>query len=106
MIQLPSDAPGSAAWGRAGLPLMAVCPTGHRRCVPQRFLKTDNDDATPLYSRPFKCFVCGSREVILFAIETQAELDEVRSTFLVRKGLPLGTAMSTNDAADPEDRFL
>jgi hypothetical protein len=28
--------------------------------------------------RPFKCRACGSREVTLFAIESQAELEEVQ----------------------------
>ena len=45
--------------------------------MPWRHLKTHDDDETPLYGRPFKCFVCSSREVTLFAIETQAELDAI-----------------------------
>ncbi len=106
MIQLPPDAPGSAACGRSGLPLMAICPGGHRRSVPWRSLKTDNDDETPLYGRPFKCFVCGSRDVTLFTIETQAELDAVRSTFLRPERGDRGIRMITTEPRDPEDLFL
>jgi hypothetical protein len=40
MIEIPRDAPGSIACGRSGLPLLAVCPAGHRRTVPFRLLKT------------------------------------------------------------------
>ena len=106
MIQLSPDAPGSAACGRSGLPLMAVCPAGHRRSVRWRSLKTDNDDETPLCGRPFKCFVCGSRDVTLFAIETQAELDAVHSTFLPPERVDRGIRMSTTGPRDPEDLFL
>lgn len=106
MIQLPLDAPCGAACGRSGLPLMAVCPAGHRRSVPWPSLKTHNDDETPLDSRPFKCFVCGCHEVTLFAIETQAELDEVRATLLRREGVNRGIGIRTNEPEDPEVRFL
>ena len=79
MIQIPRDAPGLIACGRSGLPLLAICPAGHRRTVPFRLLKTSEHDRTPLYARPFKCRECGSGEVAtLYAIETQAELDELR----------------------------
>lgn len=76
MIELPRDAPGSAACGRSGLPLLAVCPAGHRRTIPFRRLQTGPGDATPIYGRPFECRECGSAEVTLFALEMQAELDE------------------------------
>ena len=39
MIQIPRDAPGLIACGRSGLPLLAICPAGHRRTVPFRLLK-------------------------------------------------------------------
>jgi hypothetical protein len=79
MIQIARDAPGSIACGRSGLPLLAICPNGHRRTVPFRLLKTSEHDRTPLYGRPFKCRECGSREIAaLYAIEPQAELDELR----------------------------
>jgi hypothetical protein len=56
----------------------AICPSGHRWLIPFRLLKTGPDDRTPLYGRPFRCKACGSREVALFSIESQAELDEVQ----------------------------
>ena len=74
MIGIPRDAPGSVACGRSGLPLLAICPIGHNRLVAFRLLKTSEADRTPIYARPFKCRACGSREVTLFAIESQAEL--------------------------------
>lgn len=80
MQLIPRDAPASIACGRSGLPLLAVCFTGHRRTVPFRLLKAHDDDRSPLYARPFLCRACGSREVTLFAIESQAELDAVRRT--------------------------
>jgi hypothetical protein len=51
------------------------------RAPPHRALppsETSADDRSPLYSRPFKCKACGSRDVILFAIESQAELAEIQ----------------------------
>jgi hypothetical protein len=77
MIEIPQDAPGSVA---CGLPLLAICPAGHRRTIPFRLLKTGPDDRTPLYGRPFKCRACGSREVTLFDMGSQAELDAVQAT--------------------------
>jgi hypothetical protein len=77
-IEIARDAPGSVACGRSGLPLLVVCPCGRRRLIPFRLLKTRDTDRIPLYCRPFKCRVCGSGEVTLFDIETQAELDAVR----------------------------
>ena len=78
MNDLSWNAPGSAAFGRSGLPLLAICPNGHRRMVPFRLLKTSEADRTPLYGRPFKCRACGSAEVTLFAIESQAELEGIQ----------------------------
>jgi hypothetical protein len=48
MIEIARDAPASAACGRSGLPLLAICPNGHRRTVPFRLLKTSDGDRTPL----------------------------------------------------------
>ena len=78
MIGIPRDAPGSVTCGRSGLPLLAICPIGHNRLVAFRLLKTSETDRTPLYGRPFKCKACGSREVTLFAILNQAELDAIQ----------------------------
>jgi hypothetical protein len=96
------DAPGSIACGLSGLPLLAICPIGHRRTAPFRLLKTSEDDRTPLYGRPFKCRDCGSREVAaLYAIETQAELDELRQVPLApRPALPHSTHRPPNTDAD------
>jgi hypothetical protein len=71
MIEIPRDATGSVACGRSGLPLLAMCPNGHRRMIPFRLLKTGPADRTPLYGRPFKCRVCGSLEVTLYDTESQ-----------------------------------
>ena len=49
-----------------------------RRTAPFRLLKTHDGDTTRLYGRPFKCRSYGSREVTLFLIYDQAELDEIR----------------------------
>jgi len=80
MRHLTIDAPGSAACGRSGLPLVALCGNDHRRLVPFRLLKTGNDDRSSLYGRPFVCKECGNRKVTLFAIESQIELDALRRT--------------------------
>ena len=77
MIEIARDAPGCVPCGRSGLPLLEVCPCGHRCTVPFRLLKTSETDCTALYGRPFRCRTCGS-EVALFDIESQAELDEVQ----------------------------
>jgi hypothetical protein len=79
MMEIARDAPGPVACGRSGLPLLAVCPNWHRRTVPIRLLKTSEDDRSLLYGRPFKCRACGSGEVNLFAIESQAELDGIQA---------------------------
>ncbi|MDB5575313.1 MAG: hypothetical protein JWR80_489 [Bradyrhizobium sp.] len=82
MIELSKDAPGEAACGYSGRPLVALCPCGRRRFIVFRRLKTDFGDRTPLYSRPFKCPGCGSIEVALFALESQAEMDTLRPEML------------------------
>jgi hypothetical protein len=61
-------------------------PDRHNRLVPFRLLKTSESDGTPLYGRPFKCRACGSREVTLFAIESQADLDAVQQAMAGAKG--------------------
>jgi hypothetical protein len=43
-------------------------------------LGLQDGEATPLYGWPFKCRTCASRDVTLFDIESQAELDQVRPT--------------------------
>jgi len=58
--------------------LLAACPLGHQHTLPFRLFKTSETDRTPLYGRPFKCKSCGSAEVTLFAIESQAELAEIQ----------------------------
>ena len=80
MRQIPVDAPASIACGRSGLPLLACCGNGHRRTVPFRLLRTHDDDSSRLYARPFLCKSCGSRDVTLFTIDSQAELDALRWT--------------------------
>ena len=100
MIEIPQDAPGSVACGRSGLPLLAICPNGHRRAVPFRRLRTSETDRTPLYARPFECKACGSREVTLFAIESQAELDEIQQA-LPRPKQP-AQAPTTHARPDPD----
>jgi hypothetical protein len=78
MFEIARDAPGSVVCRRSGLPLLAICPNGHRRTVPFRLLKTSETDITPLYGRPFKCKACGSPEVVLFAVENHTELNEIQ----------------------------
>jgi hypothetical protein len=104
MIEVPHDAPGSVACGRSGLPLLAVCPNGHRRTVPFRLLKTGLDDRTPIYGRPFKCRTCGSREVTLFAIESQAELADIQVA--VAEPQKPAEAPSTHRPRDPNAAFV
>jgi hypothetical protein len=98
MLEIARDAPGAVACGRSGLPLLAVCSSGHRRTIPFRLLKTSDDDRRPLYGRPFKCRTCGSREVTLFDIESQAELVEVQRSLEPR---PPTKAHSTHPPPDP-----
>jgi hypothetical protein len=100
MIAIPRDAPGSVACGRSGLPLLAICPIGHNRLVPFRLLKTSETDRTPLYGRPFKCKACGSREVTLFAIESQAELDAIQQAMAGPK--PPAETPTTHARPDPD----
>jgi hypothetical protein len=103
MIGIARDAPGSVACGRSGLPLLAICPIGHNRLVAFRLLKTSEIDRTSLYGRPFKCKACGSREVTLFAIESQSELDEVQQA-MARK--PRSEAPTTHPPPDPHVGLL
>jgi hypothetical protein len=103
MIGTPRDAPGSVACGRSGLPLLAICPIGHNRLVAFRLLKTSESDRTPLYGRPFKCKACGSREVTLFAVESQAELDDIQQTMA---GPRQPAQAPTNYARPDPDRGL
>jgi hypothetical protein len=103
-IEIPQDAPGSVACGRSGLPLLASCSNGHRRMIPFRLLKTGPDDRTPLYGQPFKCRTCGSREVTLFAIESQAELDAVQQA-MAGSNQP-AQAPTTHARPDPDKRLI
>ncbi|MPZ36366.1 MAG: hypothetical protein GEV13_36375 [Rhodospirillales bacterium] len=103
MLQLPQDAPGSVATGRSGRPLLAICSSGHRRTVPFRLLMASEADRTPLYGRPFKCRACGSREVTLFDIESQAELDHVRTSLPSEEVI---RAPTTHRPPDPHADFV
>ena len=104
MIAIPQDAPASVACGRSGLPLLAVCPMGHRRTAPFRLLKTSENDTTLLYGRPYRCRQCDSPEVTLFAVESQAELDDLRRAIA---GPPKSTrAPTTHPARDPYADFV
>lgn len=104
MIAISRDAPGSAACGRSGLPLLAICPSGHRRTVSFRRLATSEVDRTPLYGRPFKCRECGSPDVPLFAIESQAQLDDVRRSFPSNQQPT--QAPTTHRPGDPDEGLL
>jgi hypothetical protein len=104
MIEISRDAPGSIACGRSGLPLLAVCPNRHRRTVPFRLVRTSESDRTPLYGRPFKCRACGSPQVTLYDIESQAELDALRST-MAEPPKP-ATGPTTHPSPDPDAGFV
>jgi hypothetical protein len=69
--------PGSIACGRSGLPLLAICPNRHRRTVPVRLLKTSSTIGRRSKADRSSNRACGSAEVTLFGIESQAELEEV-----------------------------
>ena len=104
MIAIPRDAPGAVACGRSGLPLLAICAIGHNRLVPFRLLKTSATDRTPINGRPFKCKACGSRDVTLFSIDSQAELDTVQKALA---GPPKpARAPTTHPAPDPHASFV
>jgi hypothetical protein len=100
MHQIPRAAPGSYACSRSDLPLLGVCPNGHRRLIPFRLLRTNKDDRTPLYDRPFKCKECGSPKVTLFAIESQGELEEVQRG--LSPSIGSAEAPTTHPPADPD----
>jgi hypothetical protein len=104
MIEIPRSAPGSVACGRSGLPLLAICPNGHRRAVPFRRLRTSETDRTPLYGRPFKCQACGGVEVTLFAIGSQAELDEIQGA--IARPPQAARAPTTHPPPDPDKGLL
>jgi hypothetical protein len=104
MIEIPRNAPASIACGRSGLPLLAICPGGHRRTVPFRLLATSEADRTPLYGRTFRCRQCRSSEVTLFAIESQAELARLQVSMA---GPPQpAVASTTHRPPDPNTGFL
>lgn len=98
MIDLPRYAPESIACDRSGMPLLAVCPAGHRRAVPFHRLRTGLGDTTALYARTYKCRVCGSTDVTLFAIESQEVLDAIRASW-PREHVP--AALSSSYLPDP-----
>ena len=105
MIAIPRDAPGSVACGRSGLPLLAICPIGHNRLIPFRLLKTSESDRTPLYGRPFKCKACGSREVTLFSIDSQAELIAIQQAMAGPKQ-PAQAPTTPDPRPDPDAGLL
>jgi hypothetical protein len=70
------------------------------RLPPVEYVETDR---TPLYGRPFKCKACGSREVTLFAIESQAELDAVQQGHGAEAARP---APTTHARPDPHKGLL
>jgi hypothetical protein len=84
--------------------LLAICPIGHNRLVAFRLLKTSETDRTSLYGRPFKCKACGSREVTLFAIENQSELDEVQQAMAGPKRP--AEAPTTHARPDPDEGLV
>ena len=104
MIAIPRDAAGSVACGRSGLPVLAICPIGHNRLIPYRLLKTGPGDRTPLYGRPFKCKACGGREVMLFSIDSQAELDAVQRSLAGPK--QPAQAPTTHARPDPDSGLI
>jgi hypothetical protein len=67
-------------------------------------LKTSEADRTPIYARPFKCRACGSREVTLFAIESQAELVAIQQA-MARPRQP-AQAPTTHRPPDPDQGLL
>lgn len=105
MIELPKDAPGEAACGYSGRPLVAHCACGRRRLVPFRKLGTAHGDRTPLHGRPFRCRACGASDVTLFALESQAELDAVRPELLPPE-VPSGEIRRLNLPARAPVEFL
>jgi hypothetical protein len=92
MTPIARDAPASIACDRSGLPLLAACASGHRRLVPFRLLRTSAEDRTMLYGRPFLCRTCGSRDVALWLVDDQAELEAL----LAELSPPASAAAPTN----------
>lgn len=82
MIEVARDDSGSEVCRRSALPLLAICPGGHRSLVPLRLIKASADDRVPLCGRQFRCRQCGSRDVTLFVIENRAELEQLRPELL------------------------
>ena len=104
MIEIPRDAPGFVACGRSRLPLLALCRAGHHRTVPFRRLKTSETDQTPIYGRPYRCEKCGCREVTLFTIESQVELDEIQRA--ISEPPQPARAPTTHPPRDPNESFV
>jgi hypothetical protein len=57
-------------------------------------------ESAALYGRPFRCKACGSGEVTLFAIESQAELDAIQQA-MARPKQP-AQAPTTHARPDPD----
>ena len=105
MIELPKNAPGEAACGYSGRPLLAVFSCGGRRTVPFRKLRTDFGDKTPIYGRPFRCRTCQDGEVTLFVFDSIPEFERVRDE-LRRPPEPLRGHSTPDPDAPPPDTWL
>lgn len=105
MIELHKDAPGEAACGYSGRPLLVVCSCGQRRAVPFRKLRADFGDKSPIYGRPFRCKACQSSDVTLFVFNDPAEFyrvwDELRDP-----PEPLRPHSTPDPEARPADPWL
>ena len=88
MTPIARDAPGFVTCGRSGLPLLAVCSSGHRRTIPFRLLKTSETDRTPIYGRPFKCRACGRREGSCFRSTARPSSRPSRTRWRARRSPP------------------
>ena len=104
MIELCKDAPGEAACGYSGRPLLAVCSCGRRRTVPFRKLRTDFGDKTPIYGRPFRCKDCQSTDVTLFALDDIPEFERIRDELLSPE--PARLHSTPDPDAPPPDPWL
>jgi hypothetical protein len=67
-------------------------------------VRTSESDQTPLYGRPFKCRACGSPEVTLYDIESQAELDALHSAMAEPPKPAKGP--TTHPSRDPAAGFV